>query len=301
MIQPARDTALIALFELKRALRSWRALAFTTLYAVSTAGAAYLFIGLLRVFENETATQLGVPKVEYPGAMTHRLIESSSFRDLMEVMVGRPEILDDVLSQPLLAVFHLWICFALVPFFAASACTESIAGDVRTRAIRFEALRVGRLELVMGRFIGQVFLTAVASAVAMLAVWAVSLAYMYVDAPLGLGVALIWSAARGWVFGLPFVGLGLLCSQLTTSTAWARVLATVGTAGTWVAFGVARWGEGGRLWLVWDLLIGLLPQGWATGLWEPTLVSVASSTMALSALAIAAVATGFVRFYGRDL
>lgn len=292
---------LIAVFELKRALRTWKALAFTTLYALSTGGAAYLFIGLMRVIENESAAKLGVPRVDYPGAMTHRLMESDSFRDLVGMMVGRPEIVDDVLAQPILAVFHLWICFALIPFFAASASAEAISGDVHTKAIRFQALRAGRLEIVLGRFLGQVFLTGVAGLVAMFVVWGVGLAYMYVDAPLELGLGLAWSALRGFLFGVPFVGFGLLCSQLTASSAWARILALTGTAGSWVLFGIARWGEGGALWLIWDLLIQVLPQGWANGLWEPSMMSILSSTVALSAIAVAAVATGFVRFAGRDL
>jgi hypothetical protein len=271
------------------------------LYAVSTAGTAYMFIGLLRVLENETASKLGVPRVDYPGAMTNRLLESDSFRNMIEVMVGRPEIIDDVLAQPILAVFHLWLCFALIPFFAASASAEAVSGDVRTKAMRFQALRAGRLEIVIGRFLGQVFLTAAAGVVAMFAVWGVAMAYMYVDAPMELGFGLAWSAARGFVFGIPFVGFGLLCSQLTTSSAWARMMAMTGTAGSWVLFGIARWGEGGRLWLLWDLLIQVLPQGWATGLWEPNLLSLMSSTVALTAIGVAAVAVGFLRFSGRDL
>ena len=71
----ARDTALVARFEIVRAVRTWRALALVVLYLVATAGGARIFVDFLSSLENRLAETLGVPPTDHPGAMTARLLE----------------------------------------------------------------------------------------------------------------------------------------------------------------------------------------------------------------------------------
>ncbi len=296
-----RDVFLVARFEVLRAIRTWRAVALLVLFAVASAGSTYLFVRFVGLIENNLADQLGVPRTRTPGAMMQQLIESDTWRDVVQSMVGAPELVDFVLSVPPLAMFNLWFGFLLVPFFAASASAECIALDVQSRAIRFEVLRTGRLELVVGRMAGQLVLAAGALLGSTVAAWAVGVGFMVVDAPVELGRWLAWFAWRAWVFAVPFVGIGVSASQLTSSPAWARVLAVGATALTWVAYGLARfWEEEGRFGLLTDLMLQLLPQGWLRGLWEPGFGWLGPATAAC-ALGLAYAAGGYLRFARKDL
>lgn len=295
-----RDVALIAWFELFRAVRTWRAVALLVLYAVAAAGAGYLFVQVIGLMEHALAESLGVAATETPGAMVDDLLKSEALLDLLTAMIGSREQVDRLLGVPLVAIFHLWLGFLMVPFFAASASAESIASDLASRALRFELLRTGRLELVLGRFAGQLLLTAVAAAVAAAVIWAVAIGFMAGQQPLGLAGWLGWLSLRTWAFSVPFVGIGIAASQLTASAAWARVLAIGGVAATWVAYGTARWLEDDRFPVVADLLLQVLPQGWIGGMWDPSGGWVVSS-VACGALGIAVVGLGYLRFARRDV
>lgn len=296
-----RDVGLVASFEVRRAVRTWRALALLVLYAVASAGASWLFTRLVWLMENAVARQLGVAETEVPGAMLGELLASDTWRQLVGALTGSPQLVDAVVRIPPLAMFELWFSFLVVPFFAASASAECLAIDVQSHAIRYEAMRTGRAELVLGRFLGQLALTGVATLVAALVAWGVGVGFMVEDAPAALLGWLLLLAPRAWAFSVPFVAIGVAASQLTASPAWARVLAVGGTAATWVAFGVVRWAEArGHVPLATDVALQLLPQGWLRGLWEPGVGWLASAT-ACGALGAVALLGGYARFARRDL
>ena len=296
-----RDVWLVARFEVLRAIRTWRAVALLVLYGVASAGAAWLFTRIVLLMENAMARQLGVGTTEVPGTMLGQLVASDSWRELVGAMTGSPQLVDALVAIPPLAMFELWFSFLLIPFFAASASAECIAIDVQSRAIRYEALRTGRMELVLGRFGGQLALTAAATLVAALAAWLVGITFMVGNPPLALLGWLLWFAPRAWAFSVPFVAIGVTASQLTASPAWARVLAVGGTALTWVTFGLVRWAEE-EAWLpvATDRALQLLPQGWLRGLWEPGAGWLLSATVC-AALAAVLLAVGYARFSRRDL
>ena len=294
------DVALVAWFELFRAVRTWRAVALLVLYGVASAGAAYLFAEFIGLLENAMADQLGVARTETPGAMMSDLLDSQQLIEVLTAMTGSGDLARQLLDIPLPALFFLWLGFLLVPFFAASASAECIATDTRTRAIRFELLRTSRIELVLGRFVGQLLLTALASATSAVVMWGVTM-WAMTGVPAGaLAGWLAYYALRTWAFAVPFVGVGVATSQLTTSSAWARVMAIGATAGSWVAYGFARWLEDDRAPVVADLLLQLLPQGWIRDMWSPGAGWLASA-VACGALGLGALAVGYLRFHRRDL
>ena len=294
-----RDIVLVGWFEVLRALRTWRALALFVLYGLATAGAAYTFVGLVWVMENALAKQLGVPETETPGAMMQKLVESDSFRGMIEAMVGSEAAVDQVLAVPVLAVFNLWFGFLLIPFFAASAAAESVSIDMGTRSLRYEALRTGRLELIGGRYLGQLALTGMATALSVLGVWAIGMFAMRGNEALPLFGWLCWLSLRAWFFSMPFVGIGLAASQLTSWPMWARVMALGATAGTWVLYAFCQWLEDGRLAVLADLGLQILPQGWMTQMWEP--VGWAAPALICSVLGPVFALFGYLFFSRRDL
>jgi hypothetical protein len=296
-----RDVLLVARFEVLRAIRTWRALALLVLFGVASAGASYLFVKFVGLIENAVAEQMGVPKTKVPGTMLQTMVASDTWREVVEGMVGADHLVEFILQVPPLAMFHLWFGLLLAPFFAASASAECLAIDVQSRAIRYEALRTGRTELVAGRFLGQVALTGAAIVLSIAVVWGVGVGFMVLPDRIALGAWLAWFSLRAWAFSIPFVGIGVAASQITSSPAWARVIAVGGTAGTWVAYGVARWAEDQqRLPIVTDVTLQLLPQGWMRGLWEPGAGWIVSA-VAVIALGGVFAATGYLRFARRDL
>lgn len=295
-----RDVALVARFELLRAVRTWRALALIVLYLVASVGAALMFSQFILFLEQQAADALGAAIPTRPGALTSEVVESPRFQRTMVRMTGDAGLVDDVLKYPPLAIFHLWFGLGLSPFFAATSAAESISQDLRTKTLRYEALRTGRLELVFGRFGGQVLLVGLATFVTILGVWCVGVFYMLGHHPATLALDLLTLSLRSWAYAVAFVGIGIGCSQLTASTAWARVLAVAATAGTWALAVTARHYREESWGLVCDVVLKLLPQGWTRGLWRvdggwlvPALVCVA--------FGIAVTGLGWLRFNRRDL
>lgn len=295
-----RDVALVAQFEVLRAIRTWRAHALLLLYAIAYGGASYLFVAILHAMENSVAKQLGVATTTKPGALLDKLVESEMFEEMVVAMTGNDALLGLVTQIPPLALFGMWLGLLLIPFFAASSAAECISIDLGSRALRFEALRTGRFELLLGRFVGQLLLSALATLVALGVVWGVGMALMVGHTALGLATWLMVLTTRAWLFSIPFVGIGVAASALTASPAWARVMAVGLTAGTWVTFAFARYLEGGDYAIVADLALQLLPQGWMHGLWEPGFGWL-SSALVLVALGLAAAGVGQARFSTRDL
>lgn len=295
-----RDLYLVARFEVRRALRTWRALALFLLYAIAYGGAAYLFVGLIGLMENSVAKTLRVAQTDTPGALMDQLIASENFQSAVLDMTGNERLVEELTTIPPLALFAMWLGMLLIPFFAASASAECISIDLRSRALRFEVLRTGRIELVFGRFLGQLTLTAMASFVAVVVTWAVGMAFMVGNDPVWLLIWLSIMTTKAWAFSVPFAGLGTAASVFTASPAWARVLAIGGTAGSWVLYGFARYFEGGKFWILADLALQLLPQGWMRTLWEPGLGWLMPAMVCIT-LGFAAVTVSLVRFTTRDL
>lgn len=297
----AADVLAIARFELLRALRTWRALGLVAIYLVCTSGTAWVFTRVVRMFEREAARTLGIATTDTPGAMTAELVKTSMWRNFLGDLTGRPELVDTLVSVPAIAVFHLWVGFILVPMFAATAAAESVALDTSTRAIRYEALRTGRFEIAVGRYLGQLLLTGTAAGVGLFGTLAVGLGFMVGNPPFVLFATLVAYTIKVWVFAMPFVGMGVGISLITSSAAWARVLALGGVAGSWVLFGVLRGTEDWpRMGPIGDLLLPLLPQSWLSGMWEPG-AGAAPTVAVCVALGLSAVSIAAIRFVRRDL
>jgi ABC-type transport system involved in multi-copper enzyme maturation permease subunit len=295
-----RDTWLIGSFEVLRAFRTWRALALVLVFMVADAGATAIFVEALSEIEDQIAVTMGVATTEYPGSLMDEVMKSEQLREMVSFLVGGERVATDLLTWPILAICQLWVGLGMLPFLAATASSETIASDMATRTLRYEAARTGRAEIVAGRFLGQCALVGVATLGGLAATWVTAMATMVVDDPVVLATGLVALGGRAFFLGLPFIGLGVAASQLTTSTAWARVLAIVGTAGSWIAFWALKAADEPMWVTLADVVLPLLPQSYLQGLWAGgSELAVAAATCA--GLACAWTALGFARFAGRDL
>lgn len=299
LVRSLVDTWIVARFEVKRAVRTWRAVALVLSYLIATLGGLYVFLQVQHAMEEQLATTLGVMPSRWPGALTEQMLQSDSFRRMVGDLVGDEALLDQLLSYPTIAIFQLWLGLAFIPFLMASTAAEAVAMDVQSGAIRFEALRTGRAELVMGRFVGQGLLAAVAVLLSIVGGWVMGMTLMVSQDPLHLLWGLSTLSARAALFGVPFAGLGMLCSQLTTSPAWARVLALLGVVASGVLYLLCTAAQEAPWTYAADLLLPVLPQSWLVELWSPT--GWPAAALVYVCLGLLAMGVGFLRFARRDL
>jgi hypothetical protein len=299
LLASSRDALLVGRFEVLRAIRTWRVLALIIALLAVTLMQTWAFISIIRELESTLADTLGVATTSRPGMMMDQLRQNDEVISILAGMVGSKATVRELLHLPLLAIWELGFGMGVLPLIAAGASAESVAIDVGTRAIRFEALRTGRAEIVAGRFLGQVLLMAIALAVSLAGSWALGLVGMVGHTPWGLAAGMVWVFPRLLVWCVPFIGLGVFTSQLTASPAWARALAIVLLGVTYVIAGVRL--MVGQPWAtVGDALAPLLPQTWSADLFQPGFGWLISACCCVG-LGVAYAAVGSVRFLRRDL
>lgn len=295
-----RDALLVARFQLARAVRTRSALALCLLYLLGSTGATYVFTRILLEIENETARVLKVPSVEKPGAMLDTLREQGDLASILKPLINRPDLLDWGLEQPILTIVHFWFALGVLPFLAVAVGAESVAPDARDRSLRFELVRTGRLELIVGRTLGQAVLLFVATCVATLGTWSVAMVAMVNQPPGAQAATLLASAPRLWLWSLPFLGIGVACSQLSSSVNFARSLGLAGAVGTWLLFALTKsdWAEARPYFGA--ILDPIVPQSYVLDLWGPGWAW-ASSGAVLALLGFVAALTTLPAFARRNL
>ncbi len=296
-----RDLFWVAAFEASRALRTWRALSLVTVYCVGTGGSTWIFIQFIGMLERQLAEGMGIATTDVPGTLLTELAKSDSWREVLGNMIGSEVRAGELVQVPMLAIFHRWVGFLLVPLFAATASAESLALDVSSRAIRYEALRTGRTPIVFGRWAGQLGLSAVALVAGAVVTWSLGMWAMVGNDPAKLAAALVEASTRVFLFALPASAAGMMASALVRSGAWARVLAIGAVSGSWIAYGACRVAvEEGSLWQarLGEVVLPLLPQTWLSGLWDP---AGWISPVVLVLLSAGITSLAAARFAARDL
>lgn len=266
-----RDTAVVARFHLMRSLRTRSAVLLCLALTTASTGGAWVFVQVLLQFESAAARALGVPVTTKPGAMYTVLQEREEFVNFMREVVKSADRVEWAFSLPFLSVTHFWLLLGMVPFLAAAAGAEVLAGDVKDRSLRYEVLRSGRLEVVMGRFLGQLLLVFVAVIVASLGTWTIAMTCMIHQDPVLQMSSLLALAPRLCAWSVPFLGVGVAFSQIAGTMNGARALAIGTTIVTFVAFGTLNspWGRDLRLGFFRHVIEPLLPQEYMLALWGP--------------------------------
>ena len=295
-----RDTLLVTRAQLARAIRTRSMVVLCMAYVLSCCGGAYMFTRGIHQMEKAAARSLGVPATARPGSMLDVLQERGDIQRILESMLDNPQLVQWALELPILSVFFFWFGLGVIPFLGVTSGADSISPSIRDRSIRFELIRTGRLEVVAGRFLGQAALSFVALLIAALGTWGVALTAMVQQPFLEQGATLLEFSFRLWTWSLPFVGLGVACSQLTESSQWSRVMGLTGVIISWVLFGYtnAEW-EGARA-LLSDVIRPVLPQAQMLGLWQQGLDWVAPAGL-LGVLSLVLCLVPFPLFARRNL
>lgn len=232
-------------------------------------GGAWIFIEILKQMENAAAVALKVPTTDRPGAMLEVLKGRDDFQSLMNGLLPDSSLMEWAMGLPYLSIGHFWVALGLLPFIAAAAGSEVLSGDIKSRALRFETVRTGRLEIVAGRFLGQAALVFAAVLLANLGTWTMAMVAMVEQPVVAQMVTLLEFTPRLCAWSLPFLGLGVTCSMVTSNPNVARVLALGGTVGTFVASGVLEIPDVQEfLGLTLPIFELVLPQSQMLALWD---------------------------------
>jgi len=197
----------------------------------------FLFSRIIWRLEGAASSTLMMPRGERPGLLLDGLLSGGRLSTILEDVA--PEVVLTYLSMigPLPAwasAVWLWT----VPLVAIALSSESLAGDIQRRTLRFELHRVSRGHVLAGRFAASAFLCLASLVVCSLVVLVFSQTVM-----MGLSLGAV---ARGMlilflpltVLGAAAGAAGLSMASLAPSVGWTRLavlLFLVVLGGAWFA------------------------------------------------------------------
>lgn len=296
------DTARVAAYELGEAART-RLFQLAILAYLSGVGFAnWVFIRILREAEATVATQMGVPATERPGAMLGQLTQNGDLLELLGPLVGTRTAATALLSEPVLALWSGGTAMILLPLVLIFTASGSVAGEVRSRSIRYLLCRTGRLQIGLGKLAGQLLLGLVAAGLGVGLSWTMGMTLMVSQPPVEMATAMARHTALSCAYALPYAGMGLAISGLVPNPNGARAAAAV----VFLALHI------GAAWL--DDYVGIdtigrladlarlffAPTTWRA-FWSVDPVVLGSALVHVAVLAIVYYAVGHLRFGTRDL
>jgi ABC-type transport system involved in multi-copper enzyme maturation permease subunit len=162
-------------------------------------------------------------------------------------------------------------------------------------------LRTGRVEYVTGKALGQALLIALvvllsAGMCMAVAEWKLADFEFW---PTARAMLLFWPRAVGYC--VPFVGVAILCSMLSSSTMSARAFSLIGMMALWAVHELADFYSDTPLAGFFNALDHLDPYFYQMRLWEPGYATVGPALAILAGLGVLYVAIGLVFYVRRDL
>jgi ABC-type transport system involved in multi-copper enzyme maturation permease subunit len=311
----ARDVLLVARFELAEAVRSRLLIVMVLLFVGAGALGAWGYTSALERIESGAAKITGAPTAgsgtQRPGGVMRRLRTSGSYRGMLRAFLKDDRKADYFAELPPIVVFFGWASFAFTPWLLLFTSSETIAGDVATRAIRFSALRTGRLSFALGKALGQAAIIAGVTALQAATFFVVASVSLTGFEPGATAVGLLSFWPRVFVYVLPFLAWAMFASMATASTNLARTLALGGAVLLAILSGLAsptappaqHWHlRGGPVRdTFWDLVSYLTPFGHSEGLSYPPGGRLGSDLAICLALTVLYFALGFTVLRRRDL
>ena len=301
MIHSVRDTIYIAYFHVLRAIRTRTMLFLFVVYLLISGGMAWFGRTIIHEFEKQAADTLMVPQTKTPGAMMEILRTQENFHRMVSGMVPDIELVEWAITIPVLTIFHYWISLFVLPFIVAIIGAEMISPNIKDRSLRYELLRTGRLEIVMGRFLGQSLLIGAGTLLACIAPLIVGHFFM-VQQPFFETVWVLLSfVPKLFIWSLPFLAVGIALSMITQITNLARILALSSVAGSWILYAVLLHHEqSGDYPLLIAMTSSFIPQYHGTALWFPSWDWLLSGSILLT-MSIVYCMMGYPLFARRNL
>jgi ABC-type transport system involved in multi-copper enzyme maturation permease subunit len=222
-LTPFRDMLLVAAFDLRSSLRSWKALGLLSLYLAGSMAASGIFVSALQEIEGVLADTLGVAQTSQPGAMTAQLMQSPEVLDILGGLLGDPELALQLVQIPPLALFYFWLALVLLPVLVTITSADAISFERGSGAARFVLSRTSLGSYVWGKGLGQLALMFVGVIAGGVGVWLVGyFSLQSFDGP-ATGAWMLRLGLRTLPWGAAWLGLSLGVSQVTRH--WVASLA----------------------------------------------------------------------------
>ncbi len=296
------DVYWVAGYEVQEALRTRLFQILLLAWCGMTGFSNWLLFKLLSSAESRLAISMGVPTTKKPGAMMEKLMESGQILNIVGDLVGDKQAARQLLDTPVLALWAGATTMVALPMLMLFTSAGSVASEVRSRSIRYLLCRVGRLQVVLGKMLGQLGIASVVLAAGGGVTFAMGMGMMVGNPPLALLVGIADRSLRAMVWSLPFAGVGMAASLMTSAPNSARLVCG---GGLFVLTGVWAWvndkvdGASGQRWV--DMVGGLLPGiNWADW-WRVDPGTVGGAAAQSVVLVLLYVSAGLARFRGRDL
>jgi hypothetical protein len=151
----ARDTALVARFELGEALRTRALIVMLFMFVGVGALGAWGFSRAVEGVESNAARVTGAPTTRRPGGVFSGLKNSTTYRQALKAFLRDDEKADYFAARPPIVLFFGWATLLFTPWLILLTAAETIASEVSSRAIRYTALRTSRLAFALGKALGQ--------------------------------------------------------------------------------------------------------------------------------------------------
>lgn len=298
---PLRDIFLMAMLELKEMLRTRRVLIVLALYVLGGFVAAFFFVEVLAQIEQAAAQALGTSATGRPGALTQQLLKEPSYQRMFRGLLKGSGDVDYLMQMPAMTLFFAWSSMTFVPMLVMLTATDTVAQEMQTRGIRFLVFRTGKLEILLGKTLGQALLLALVTLLTALVYTAVS-AYGLYDFQLGptlQGMLFFWP--RVLTYGCAFLAMGIAISSVASSVNLARGLSIVSllTLGAMNRAITMYKGEHPGIW--WDAIQFVLPFYHRDMLWHTDWTMALGTMVTLFALSGVYLAAGLMVFQRRDV
>lgn len=219
------DVYFVARYELGEAARTRLFQLVMLGYSGGIVASTWVLVKILVQLEANVATTMGVPTTEKPGALMNTLLRDDGLVDLVSGFAGGDEVARALLTEPILGLWTGATSMALLPLVLVFSASGSIAAEVKSRSIRYLLCRTGRLQIGLGKLLGQLFIAAVAAGIGGALAWGLGMVWMVKNPPIELAWSILDRTGRAAVWSLPFAGLGLAASQWIPSPNGARVVA----------------------------------------------------------------------------
>ena len=283
------------------AVRSRRVLVALLLYMAAAACTMHWSVSTLGRMETELSTLLQLPRTEQTGLISKTLWQSKMFQRMMREMVQDKHVYDDIFGRHPAELIYAWLLFFYMPMLVVLVSATRIPEEVGSGSVRYIMFRSTRGVWVLGKFLGQLSLIALAVLCSGLCAYLVLLVRLgrYVPPDI-LCNMLVW-AAKAWVYSVPFVGLVMGLSLFTKSAGKSTIVGLLAILACFVVTVMTvhfSTYTGWRSFL--PYVAAVLPTDYEMLLWRSSRVPLATGSATLISLGFFYLGIGYFFFRKRD-
>jgi ABC-2 type transport system permease protein len=288
-VEGIREISIVARAELRRMIRSARAVLLLGLYSL------FSLLVLLIVGSVAKAFKVSVDQAQASPAAIEQAYSEARRGVLGFLFSGDLAILEALREIPLVVVIVFKMTLLFLPAYVALIGFDQLSGELSQRSIRYLTVRARRSSILFGKFAAQAMLLLTLVLLVDLGV------FLYARATNEDFTGVIWvkSLLRFWVatilFSLAYLSLTSLCSVLFRTPALSLVVNLAALFGFWLLDAIGRADQSLAP------LRFLSPSQYASNLLHPRFSEFAIGTAGYAGFAVAFLGAAYLAMRTRDL